>query len=107
MVWLAHNGFSVSGFSYHKFTIEIPDDQLVKFNVSQLPSDWGSEPAVAVSREFSELNLFQLEGPLAIAIPSIMIPEEYNLLLNPLHDKFISAVSTARHLGEFKAPARI
>ena len=107
MEWLAHNGFSVSGFSYHKFSIEIPDNQLEKFNVSHLPLGWDSEPAVTASRDFSEQNLFQSGGLLAIAVPSIMVPEEYNLLLNPLHDKFISALNTARYLGEFKAPVRI
>lgn len=105
--WLAHNGLSVSGFSYHKFAIEIPDDQLVKFNVSQLPVGWDSEPAVTISRDFSDQHLFKVSGPLAIAVPSIIVPEEYNLLLNPFHDKFGTALNGVKYLGEYKAPIRI
>ena len=32
--WLSHNGLSVSGFSYYKFSIEIPDELIIHYNIS-------------------------------------------------------------------------
>lgn len=36
--WLAAHGLSVASFSYFRYSIEIPDDLIVKLSLSQLPS---------------------------------------------------------------------
>jgi len=106
MEWLAHNGLSVSAFSYHKFSIEIPDNQIQWFEIADLPEEWNQSPATDQTRQFSENELFGAQGPLAIAVPSVMIPEEFNILINPLHQDYSKAQRTIQHLGEFKAPSR-
>jgi RES domain-containing protein len=106
MEWLSHNGLSVSGFSYHRFSIDIPDNLVTKFTSAQLPVDWNTEPATNVSRDFANNHLFIAGGPLAISMPSVMIPEEFNLIINPIHPQYVHAQATIKHLGQFTAPAR-
>ena len=105
--WLAHNGLSVSGFTYYRFSIDIPDALVTSYTANQLPTDWDVEPATNVSRDFAEQGLFAAtNGPLAIAVPSVMIPEEFNLVINPLHAQYVQAQTTIKHLGQFTAPQR-
>ena len=104
--WLAHNGLSVSGFSYYRFSIEIPDGMIARFTAAELPTDWNAVPASDAGRSFADAQLFTANGPLAIAIPSVVVPEEENLVINPLHFGFKNALGTVRALGIHEAPER-
>lgn len=104
--WLSHNGLSVSGFSYYKFSIEISDEQIITFSVSDLPKEWKNTPSLDSGRNFAEKNFYTPNQYLAMAIPSVMVPEEYNLVLNPLHFSFEKAKKTICALGKFTAPNR-
>lgn len=104
--WLSHNGLSVSGFSYWKFSIEIPDELIIKYTVSDLPDEWKSTPALDVSRDFAEKNFFNPNKYLAMAIPSVMVSEEFNLVINPAHMAFAEMKKTICCLGTFTAPNR-
>jgi RES domain-containing protein len=104
--WLSHHGLSVSGFSYYKFSIEIPDELICYFNIPDLPQEWSDTPAPNSNRDFAEHCFYIPNKYVAMAIPSVMVPEEFNLLINPLHTAFSSIKSTIRSLGEFRAPNR-
>lgn len=104
--WLSHNGLSVSGFSYYKFSIEIPDDLIIQYKTSDLPPEWCDTPSPHSNRNFVEKNFFNPNRYLAIAVPSVMVPEECNLVINPLHSSFAKVKNTIRLLGEFTAPNR-
>ena len=80
--WLSHNGLSVSDFSYNKFEISVPDTLIKKFSPSELPKDWNKAPALTVSRDFAEEHLFNQMTYIALALPSVVIREEYNLVIN-------------------------
>jgi len=65
-------------------TIEIPENNILQLTVAELPGNWRDAPAPAetknlVSRLLTENNF------LAIKIPSAVIPEEFNYVLNPAH----------------------
>jgi len=104
--WLSHNGLSVSGFSYYKFSIEIPDEWVIQFNRSDLSKEWNDTPSPHSNRDFAEKYFYASNNYLAMAIPSVMVPEEFNLVINPLHSTFAKVKSTIRLLGEFTAPNR-
>lgn len=106
MEWLAHNGLSVSGFSYHRYSIDIPDNMVTSFKVSQLPPDWNSTPSTSSTRDFSDIHFFTTQGPLAISVPSVIVPEEKNLIINPLHSDFPKVAGSVVSLGQFVAPSR-
>lgn len=101
-----HNGLSVSGFSYYKFSIEIPDELIIKYIISDLPKEWKNTPSPNLNRDFAAKNFYDPNEYLAMAIPSVMVPEEFNLIINPLHTAFAKVKKTIRILGQFTAPSR-
>lgn len=104
--WLSHNGLSVSGFNYYRYSIDIPDHLVSTISSSQLPMDWSATPARDSTRDFADTYLFSPNRSLAMAIPSVLVPEEYNLIINPLHSDFFRIASSIRNLGQFVAPIR-
>ena len=104
--WLAHNGLSVSGFNYYKYSITIPDALIRSCSSNELLRDWNKIPATEAPREFADVNLFSSSTILALKVPSVIIPEEFNLIINPLHPEFNHAMETIKQLGEFKASTR-
>lgn len=104
--WLAHHGLSVSGYSYYKFEIDVPDPLIQKFSVNDLPKGWNREPSIDVTRDFAEKHLFNQDTYLAISVPSIMVPEEFNLVINPLHKDMQAITSKINLLGKYTSPTR-
>ena len=104
--WLSHNGLLVSGFDYYKFSIEIPDEWIIQFQQPDLPKNWSDTPSPHSNREFAEKRFYTPNDYLAMAIPSVMVPEEFNLVINPLHPAFTSAKGTILSLGKYIAPTR-
>ena len=104
--WLSHNGLSVSGFGNFKFSIEIPEDLIIQYTISDLPQAWSITPSPNSNRDFASKNFYTPNKYLAMAVPSIMVPEEFNLVINPLHPAFVKVKHTIRSLGEFTAPKR-
>ncbi len=103
--WLANHGLSVSGFNYYRYSIDVPDNLIVKFSQKQLPSDWMLTPSTDSTRNFSETHLFTTDA-LAIAIPSVLVPEEFNLVINPAHLEFQGVMHTIKMIGQHIAPDR-
>jgi len=104
--WLSHNGLSVSGFSYYKFSIEIPNTLIVRYDISDLPQEWRDTPSPNSNRDFAEKFFYMPNQYLAMAVPSVMVPEEFNLTINPLHTEFAKVKETISTLGIFTAPKR-
>jgi len=104
--WLSHNGLSVSGFDYYRHSIDVPDNLINKLTPNKLPKEWNTTPATNISRDFAEKHLFLSEKFIALALPSVLVPEEYNLVINPMHDEFSRIIKTAKILGKHSAPVR-
>lgn len=66
-------------------TYYLPDDSPVIFHESDLPPNWMETPAPASTKEWGTK---QLENHLALRLPSVIIPSEFNFILNPLHSEF-------------------
>ena len=64
--------------------IEVPDSSIEICTEARLPGDWKNEPVPASTRDFGTSWLKTAEK-LLLKIPSTVIPEEYNYLINPLH----------------------
>jgi len=65
-------------------TFDIPDNGHKIFTVDQLPHGWNSADAFEITRNFGTPFLEKAEH-LMMRMPSVIIPEEYNLLINPAH----------------------
>lgn len=68
------------------FTVyEIPDNGSTSFSAGDLPSGWMEESSSVHVREWGTKHLQQ---HLALKLTSVIIPSEFNYLLNPLHADF-------------------
>ena len=105
--WLSHHGLSLSGFNYTRYSISLPDNLIATFNVNDLPDAWNATPSTDISRDFAEEKLFASSKHLAIVVPSVIVPEEFNIIINPLHVDFAVIAKTIENLGEYIAPNRV
>jgi RES domain-containing protein len=64
--------------------IEIPDAGHQELTIAELPGNWQDAPAPGATKDFGTALLTTAANPI-IRIPSTVIPEEFNYLLNPLH----------------------
>ena len=65
-------------------TIEIPGNHIHKITISELPGNWKDAPAPSSAKDFGTYLLKGMHH-LVIQIPSTIIPDEFNYLVNPRH----------------------
>ena len=66
------------------FEIEVPDRCVLRLALSDLPAGWRSKEISAATQDLG--TRWQREGrSVALAVPSVIIPQELCLLLNPAH----------------------
>jgi RES domain-containing protein len=68
-------------------TLEVPDNEIQKITIKQLPPNWNSYPSIHATKKIGDLFLDK-KNRIALQIPSSIIEQEYNILLNPLHPNF-------------------
>lgn len=64
--------------------LEISDKNILELSIAELPGDWRNIPAPVSAKNFATKLLKELKYPV-LKIPSAVIPDEFNYLLNPLH----------------------
>ena len=82
---------------YRLLKIEAPDDvQIERVSVDDLPVNWPQK--TEVTRELGEGWLVKGSAAL-LSVPSAIVPETFNILLNPAHQdaKRIVVVQTGEH----------
>lgn len=72
---------------YVILSIEFPDRFVTSIKQSDLPGDWRDSPAPSRLQEIGDDWLSNMKSAV-LAVPSIIIPEEKNYLLNPAHGDF-------------------
>lgn len=69
-------------------SIEIPDNApIYEPTNNELPGDWKSIPHANAGQELGN-TLLKSNQYLGIKMPSVVVPGEYNLILNPNHPTF-------------------
>lgn len=66
---------------------ELDEKYIKTVNATDLPKGWDSVPYNSVSQEYGYIWL-ESEMTVALRVPSIIIPQEFNLVLNPDHKHF-------------------
>lgn len=74
--------------------VEVPDDVWAVRQVLSPPVGWDAMPAGMVSIQAGETWLLSKASALLVA-PSVIVPEESNVLINPLHPDTTRIVATA------------
>ncbi|TCL05236.1 RES family NAD+ phosphorylase [Sodalis ligni] len=82
---------------YSLFSIELPDDQVEYLENAYLPDDWREDPAPFSTMDLGTGWLDSIEG-IALIIPSCIIPQENNAILNPLHTDFRQALRSVKEI---------
>lgn len=80
---------NASGLPLNRFLvrIDVPDDVWAAravFEAASLPVGWSAIPEGKVSLDAGDRWLQGLSSTLAL-VPSVIVPEEFNVLINPLH----------------------
>lgn len=65
-------------------TISLPAHEINEIPVAELPGNWNASPAPVSTKNMGSFWLRNMTS-LALKIPSAVIPEEYNILINPRH----------------------
>jgi len=67
-------------------TLEIPDTGILKLKEGELPGNWKDAPGPSSTKDFRTELLKALKFPI-LKIPSCIIPNEFNYILNPVHER--------------------
>lgn len=75
----------VGNYSY--VPLEIPAELIEPVQLKQVPSGWNSPSPTTGSQHHGD-NWASKNQSVALAVPSVIVPDEYNFVLNPLHPDF-------------------
>ena len=73
--------------NYVLVTIEIPDELVKVLEINSLPDPWRNYPHSRLTQEIEDKFLSNNEF-LVLKVPSAVVPQESNLLINPNHKDF-------------------
>lgn len=89
-----HEVSQVSGYVYYQ--VQIEPLAIETANMTKVSKDWASAIATTSTKEYGATWAQQLRSPV-LCIPSAVVPEAKNYILNPLHPELLQAI-------EIKAP---
>lgn len=78
---------NIPATSYCMITLEIPDTKITEIKIDALPKNWQQQPPPDALKKFGDRFIAESKF-LALKIPSVIIPEESNYLINPKHTDF-------------------
>lgn len=88
----------------HHIEVEIPDAHWASRRIARddraFPSDWDAHPAGAGSTEYGT-RWVATRSELVLVVPSVAVPLEDNVLVNPVHPDFASVRGRDRGRLEF------
>ncbi len=101
--------FNAGGLPLNRYLVEIvvPDSvwaAAVVESVSTLPIGWDAEPPGRVSLDLGT-SWLRAKSSALLAVPSVIVPEELNVLINPLHPD--SPAITARKVRRWLYDPRL
>ncbi len=68
-------------------TFEIPEEHIFQIETAKLPGNWLSSPAPSSTKSLGS-SLLTESGYLIVKIPSAIMVDEFNYLLNPAHPDY-------------------
>ena len=82
---IAHTGVADTHLRFVKFAIELPDNAVRTYSVADLPAGWDERPPPAALQQWGSQRLNE-HG--ILRLPSVIIPEEFNVVISPSHPTF-------------------
>ena len=75
-----------SGLSFVSFEVHVPEHVRIEI-LERFPKNWRAEPAGETTMRVGS-KWFTAGRTVALMVPSVLIPSERNVLLNPAHPEF-------------------
>lgn len=72
--------------TYQLLTIQVPEDSLLTIPLDQLPDGWNTLTPPASIKDNTESWLTENRF-LLLKVPSVVVPGDYNFLINPAHPR--------------------
>ena len=96
-----HTPLGILPANYWIITIEFPEHAgIFEFDISKLPADWRSYPHPHAGQTLGDAWI--LSGKyLGMKVPSVVVPGDFNYLINPAHSLFPQVKVIAREPFEF------
>lgn len=86
-------------------TIIIPEDCLVKeISIADLPKNWRGIPSPKLLKDLS-YQWIKNQETLVLKVPSIIVPKEFNYIINPFHKN--SNTIKLQEVGPFSFDGRV
>lgn len=82
---LAHLSPTNIPVDYVILTIDVPDD-FFEIDIKLLPNNWSEYPEPNILKEIGN-SFLQKNEFLLLKVPSAIVPQEFNYLMNPMHQK--------------------
>ncbi|MCM2316263.1 MAG: RES family NAD+ phosphorylase [Thermoanaerobaculia bacterium] len=76
--------------AYTAIPIELDESLVTILESLVLPTNWRDDPPPASTQALGDAWVFRAEGA-ALKVPSVVVPEEFNYVLNPNHADFARA----------------
>ncbi len=73
------------------FIADVPDGEVERLTIRDVPDRWNVHPPAEASREVGRRFCEDPRRRAALLVPSAVVPEEFNCLLNPRHPRFTLA----------------
>jgi len=83
--------------SYTLLQIKLPKSEIHYIDLEKLPKCWQDQPAPPETAAIGDRWLKSCQS-MALAVPSVVVPREWNYILNPMHEKFSSSINKAKEL---------
>jgi RES domain-containing protein len=83
--------------AFVRIPVNFPPEFIKMISPSELPKDWRDHPISPSTREMGD-QWIRENSSVVLQIPSVVIPEEFNYLLNPTHPNF-TKVQIGQALG--------
>ncbi len=81
---LVHTNQQLITNNYFFIEVEIPENHIKTIPENKLPTNWRSNNLISETQVFGS-NWLQNNEELALRIPSVVLPSESNILINPNH----------------------
>ncbi len=83
-----HMPLGIVPVDYQLISIDIPDDyHILSIKTAQLPPGWKSFPHLHATQEIGDHFIKEAKSAV-LKVPSVVVPGDYNFLLNPGHKDF-------------------
>lgn len=79
-----HLPLHLAPVDYCIISLSVPENLILTVNRNNLPDNWSRVPHSDVSQKFGDLMLLE-NRHLGFRLPSAIVPEEFNVILNPKH----------------------